>query len=108
MLWIVSEMVLSNQLAPIPAVAAATSIYLLSGYCAVAMAGTPRTKVRTEVAITMNDLPDLDSQARRDGISRHAKLLTDADNRLATQCITAAEHEMIWSEVYRQLPAGKY
>ena len=107
-LWIVSEVVLSNQLAPIPAVAASTSIYLLSGYCAFVMAGTPRTQIRVEVAITMSDLPDLGAEARRENIGRHAKLLVDADKRLATRHITAAEHEMIWSEVYRQLPAGKY
>lgn len=107
-LWIVSEVVLSNQLAPIPAVAASTTIYLLSGYGAFVMAGTPRTQIRFEVAITMGDLPDLDAEARRENISRHAKLLVDADNRLATRHITAAEHEMIWSEVYRQLPAGRY
>lgn len=108
MLWIVSEVVLSNQLAPIPAVAASTTIYLLSGYGAFVMAGTPRPRVRIEVAITMTDLSDVDACARRENISRHAKLLVDADNRFATQHITAAEHEMIWSEVYRQLPAGKY
>lgn len=107
-LWIVSEVVLSNQLAPIPAVAASTTIYLLSGYCAFVAAGTPRPQVRIEVAITMTDLSDLDSRARRDDISRHAKLLTDADNRLATRHITAAEHEMIWSEVYQQMPACKH
>ncbi|ORI26586.1 hypothetical protein BJI47_02430 [Rhodococcus sp. 1168] len=108
MLWIVSEVVLSNQLAPIPAVAASTTVYLLSGYFAFVMAGTTRTHVRIEVAITMTDLPDLDSLARREDIGRHAKLLVEADNRFATQHITAAEHELIWSEVYRQLSAGKY
>ncbi|ORI20533.1 hypothetical protein BJD99_02850 [Rhodococcus sp. 1163] len=107
-LWIVSEVVLSNQLAPIQAVAASTTVYVLSGYCAFVMAGTPRTHIRIEVAITMTDLPDRDSLARRENIGRHANLLVDADNRFATQQITAAEHEMIWSEVYRQLPAGKY
>ncbi|MCZ4077265.1 hypothetical protein O1W68_04860 [Rhodococcus sp. H36-A4] len=108
MLWIVSEVVLSNQFAAIPAVAASTTVYLLSGYCAFVVAGTPRTQIRIEVAITMNGPTDLDAQARRENIGGHAKLLTDADNRLATQHITAAEHEMIWSAVYRQLPAGKY
>ena len=106
-LWIASEVVLSNQLTPIPAVAASTTVYLLSGYFAFVVAGTSRTQIRIAVAITMSDLPDLDSQARRDDISGHAKLLLDADNRFATQHITAAEHEMIWSEVYRQLPAWK-
>ncbi|MEO7079408.1 MAG: DUF6611 family protein, partial [Rhodococcus sp. (in: high G+C Gram-positive bacteria)] len=81
---------------------------LLSGYFAFVMAGTPRTHVRIQVAITMTDLPDLDSLSRRDDIGRHVKLLVDADNRFATQHITAAEHELIWSEVYLQLPAGKY
>ncbi|MGX9787544.1 DUF6611 family protein [Mycobacterium sp. MMS18-G62] len=103
LVWIVSEIVLSHTIAPWAAFAMSTAAFLGSGLVAFAMAGTPRTRVRTMAAMVMVGFPDPVAGAARDRLETLAATLMEADDRLAAGHISAIHHEMVWWQVYDEM-----
>jgi hypothetical protein len=106
-LWVAGEIWLSHATDPWTALAISTAVYVGSGLVAVAMAGTPRTRVRTMAAMVMAGYHDPASAIARDRLENMASALLEADDRLARGLITPADHEMVWWRVYQQMDAGR-
>jgi len=101
--WMISEIFLSPMTGPWTALAFSTAAYVGGGLAAVAMAGAPRTRVRTMAAMMMAGHRDPISVAARDRLEGLATLLLEADDRLADGRISAIQHEMVWWQVYDQM-----
>jgi hypothetical protein len=106
-LWVAGEIWLSHVTDPWTALAISTAAYVGSGLVAVAMAGAPRTRVRTMAAMVMAGYHDPASAIARDRLENMASALLEADDRLARGLITPADHEMVWWRVYQQMDAGR-
>jgi hypothetical protein len=107
LLWVAGEIWLSHVTNPWTALAISTAAYVGSGLVAVAMAGAPRTRVRTMAAMVMAGYHDPASAIARDRLENMASALLEADDRLARGLITPADHEMVWWRVYQQMDAGR-
>jgi hypothetical protein len=103
LVWVVGEMVLSNLTAPWTALTVATTTCLGSGLVVFAMAGAPRTRVRTMAAMVLAGHHDPISGAARDRLEALAVMLAEADDRLAGGHISPIQHEMVWWRVYDQM-----
>jgi len=103
LVWVMCEIWLSQAIAPWPAFAVSTAACLGSGSVAFAMAGAPRTRVRTMAAMVMAGHHDPISRAGRDKLEALAVTLADADDRLASGHISAIQHELVWWQVYNQM-----
>jgi hypothetical protein len=103
LVWFTCEMFLTNVTGPWTAFAISTTACLGSGLASFAMAGTPRTRVRTLAATVMAGHHDPISGASRDRLEELAATLLDADERLAAGRISAIQHELIWWQVYDQM-----
>jgi hypothetical protein len=108
LVWITCEIWLSHAIAPWQAFAVSTAACLCSGLVACAMAGPPRSRVRTMAAMVMAGHHDPISAAARDKLEALAVTLADADDRLAGGHISAIQHEMVWWQVYDEMSAGMY
>jgi hypothetical protein len=106
--WIVFEMVLSHTIAPWAAFAVSTAAYISAGVAAVALAGPPRTRVRTMAAMVIAGHHDPVSVAIRDKLATLAVTLMDADQRLARGEISPADHELTWWRVYDRMDSGRF
>lgn len=104
-LWLVVEVALSNQIAPVHALVVATGLFVVSGVAALISAGDPRRDVRTQIVVTIDGLLDLETRVHRAEITRRTATLIDADRRLASGQISVVEHEAIWNKIYQQLSA---
>ena len=107
LLWVAGEILLSDVTEPWTALAISTAAFVGSGLVAVAMAGTPRTRVRTMAAMVMAGYHDPASAIARDRLENMASALIEADDRLARGLIAPADHEMVWWRVYQQMDAGR-
>jgi hypothetical protein len=107
LLWVAGEIWLSHMTDPWTALAISTAAYVGSGLVAVAMAGAPRTRVRTMAAMVMAGYHDPASEIARDRLENMASALLEADDRLARGLISPADHEMVWWRVYQQMDAGR-
>ena len=103
LVWITCEIFLNNMTGPWTAFAVSTAACLGCGVVAFAMAGAPRTRVRTIAATVMAGYHDPISVAARDRLEELAATLMDADDRLASGHISALQHEMVWWQVYDQM-----
>lgn len=101
--WIIAHIYLSNVLNPWMALIVSTSLILVLGVIAVALAEPLRGQVRTMSAAVMVGCPDLGSTAERDEIRRLGVRLVSADESLAAGALTATEHESIWWSVYDEM-----
>jgi hypothetical protein len=106
--WISCEICLSQLTGPRMAIAISTVVWLASGVAARALAGQPRTQVRTMAATVMAGHRDPVSDATRDKLRNLAETLFEADETRALGKITATEHEAIWWRVYDQLASGHF
>jgi hypothetical protein len=107
LVWITCEIALSRQTAPWAAFAVSIAAYVGSGLVAMAMAGEPRTRVRTMAAMVMAGHHDPISGAARHRLEILAATLIEADERLARGQISPSEHEMTWWRVYDQMETGR-
>jgi hypothetical protein len=107
LVWVVCEISLSDVTGAWTALAISTAAYVGSGLVAVAMAGVPRTRVRTMAAMVMAGYHDPASAIARDRLENMASALLEADDRLARGLISPADHEMVWWRVYQQMDAGR-
>jgi hypothetical protein len=103
LVWVTCEMFFSNATGPWTAFTISTTACLGSGLASFAMAGVPRTRVRTMAAMVMAGYHDPISGAARDRLEELAATLLDADERLAGGHISAIQHEMVWWQVYDQM-----
>jgi hypothetical protein len=103
LVWVICEIFLNNMTGPWTAFAVSTAACLGSGVVAFAMAGAPRTRVRTIAAMVMAGYHDPISVAARDRLEELAATLMDADDRLMSGHISALQHEMVWWRVYDQM-----
>lgn len=101
--WIISEIVFSPVTGPWTALAVSTGAYVGPGLVAVALAGVPRTRVRTMAVTVMAGNRDPILGAVRDRLEGLATLLLEADDRLADGRITAIQHEMVCWQVYDRM-----
>jgi hypothetical protein len=99
---------LSQLTGPRLAIAISTVVWLASGAAARALAGRPRTQVRTMAATVMAGHHDPVSDAARDKLRNLAETLFEADESRALGRITATEHETIWWRVYDQMDSGHF
>jgi len=106
LVWVVCEIWLSHLTGPWTAFAISTATYVGSGLVAMAMAGAPRTRVRTMAAMVMAGHHDPRSAATRDKLENLAASLMEADERLAQGQMSATAHEMTWWRVYDQMDSG--
>jgi len=106
LVWVMCEMFLSNTTGPWTAFTISTTACLGSGLVAFAMAGTPRTRVRTMAAMVMAGHHDPISGAARDRLKELAATLLEADERLAGGRISATQHELVWGHVYEQMSSS--
>jgi hypothetical protein len=104
--WIICEISLSQLTGPRIVIAISTAVWLASGVAARALAGPPRTQVRTMAATVMAGHHDPVSDATRDMLRNLAETLFEADERHAMGEITATEHEAIWWRVYDRMDSG--
>jgi hypothetical protein len=104
--WIICEICLSQLTGPRMAIAISTAVWLASGVAARALAGQPRTQVRTMAATVMAGHHDPVSDATRDVLRNLAETLFEADESRALGKITATQHEAIWWRVYDQMDSG--
>lgn len=104
-LWIGSQILLSQLLGPRAALVISSALFLGSGAVVWALAGTARTQVRTVVAMTMAGFHDPISDALHNKLEQLAVTLLEADDNLQRGLISPAEHEMIWWRVYNQVDA---
>ena len=103
LVWVACEIFLSDLAAPWVALGISTVACLGSGLVSFALAGTPRTRVRTLAAMVMAGHHDPISGAARDRLEHLAETLTEADERLADGHISPIQHEMVWWQVYDQM-----
>jgi len=103
LVWVACEIFLSNLTPPWTAFAVSTAACLGSGLVAFAMAGAPRTRVRTMAAMVMAGHHEPISDAARDRLERLAATLMEADERLKSGQISAIQHEMVWWQVYDEM-----
>jgi hypothetical protein len=103
LIWVVCEIFLTNAAAPWTALTISTTAALGSGLAAFAMAGEARTRVRTMAAMVMAGHHDPISGAARDRLEELAVTLLEADERRAAGHMSAAQHEMVWWQVYEQM-----
>ena len=103
-LWVVSEIVLSNAMTPVASLAISTMLYLGTGAIAFALAGAARTQVRTLSAIRMNGYTDTEIETQFTKLRSLACALTDADRRRAEGTLSAVDHEALWWRVYEGMP----
>jgi hypothetical protein len=103
LVWVTCEILLTNTAAPWAALAISTAASLGSGLVAFALAGAPRTRVRTLAAMVMAGHNDPISVAARDRLEELAATLLEADERRAAGQISATQHEMVWWQVYDQM-----
>jgi hypothetical protein len=103
LVWVVCEILLSDPTAPWTALTISTVACIGAGLVSFAMAGAPRTRVRTLAAMVMAGHHDPVSGAARDRLEHLAETLMDADERLAADQISPTQHEMVWWQVYDQM-----
>jgi hypothetical protein len=103
LVWVVCEILLSNTTGPWTAFAVSTTACLGSGLVAFAMAGAPRTRVRTIGAMVMAGHHDPISGAAREKLEELAATLMQADERLKDGHLSVTQHEMVWWHVYNQM-----
>jgi hypothetical protein len=107
LLWVAGEIWLSHVTGPWTALAISTAAYVGSGLVAMAMAGEPRTRVRTMAAMVMAGHHDPASVAARDKLETLAGYLLEADDRVKRGELSVADHEMTWWRVYEQMNSGR-
>jgi hypothetical protein len=105
--WIVCEIFLSQLTGQRTVIAISTAVCVALGLAARAVAGQPRTQVRTMAATVMAGHHDPESDATRDMLRRLAEMLFEADEHRALGEITATDHEAIWWRVYDQMASGR-
>ena len=103
LVWVIGEIYMNTMTTPWIALGMSTAACLGSGLVAFAMAGAPRTRVRTMAATVMVGYRDPTSVTARDRLEELAATLVDADDRLASGHISALQHEMVWWQVYDQM-----
>jgi hypothetical protein len=103
LVWVACEIFLTDLTAPWAAMTISTVACLGSGLVSFAMAGVPRTRVRTMAAMVMAGHHDPISGAARDRLEALAETLMEADERLAGGHISPIQHEMVWWQVYEQM-----
>jgi len=101
--WVTCEIFLSSLTPPWMAFAVSTAACLGSGLVAFAMAGAPRTRVRTMAAMVMAGHHEPISDAARDKLEGLAATLMEADERLKSGQISEIQHEMVWWQVYDEM-----
>jgi hypothetical protein len=106
MTWILCEIFLSQLAGQSTVIAISTAVCVALGVAARAVAGQPRTQVRTMAATVMAGHADPVSNATRDMLRNFAETLFEADERRALGEITATEHEAIWWRIYDQMDSG--
>jgi hypothetical protein len=103
LVWVTCEIFLNNMTGPWTAFAISTAACLGSGLVAFAMAGAPRTGVRTIAAMVMAGHHDPISAGARDRLEGLAATLLEADELLTSGQISTIQHEMVWWQVYEQM-----
>ena len=103
LVWVTCEIFLNNMTGPWTAFAISTATCLGSGLVAFAMAGAPRTGVRTHAAMVMAGHHDPISAAARDRLEGLSATLLEADELLTGGQISTIQHEMVWWQVYEQM-----
>jgi hypothetical protein len=103
LVWVICEIFFNNLTGPWTALTFSTVACLGSGLVAFAMAGAPRTRVRTIAATVMAGYHSPFSVAARDRLELMAATLTEADERLASGDISVLQHEMVWWQVYDRM-----
>lgn len=106
LLWVVSEIWFGQMVGPWTALSMSVAVFLGSGLVAFAVAGAPRTRVRTMGAIVMVGQYDPVAVAARDRLAALAQTLMDADEQLADGHLSTTAHESIWWQVYDEMAAG--
>jgi hypothetical protein len=107
LLWIVSEIVLTNVLDPWTTLAISTAAYLGTGVVTFVAAGDARARVRTMGAMVMAGYCDPLSRATCRKLQELAATLSEADEHRSHELISAAEHELVWWRVYDQMEPGR-
>ncbi len=103
LLWIASDIVLTQLIDPWAALALSTTACLGAGAAAFVRAGDARNQVRTMQATVMSGFPDPSSRAICRKLQALAVTLIDADQHRQLGLISPIQHEMIWWRVYDQI-----
>jgi hypothetical protein len=106
LLWIVSEIWLTDLIPPWSALVIATAALFGSGAAALALTGEARTQVRTMRVMVVAGHREATSAAICRRLQTLAEALTKADAQRQQGLITAVEHEMAWWRVYDQMPGS--
>ena len=107
LVWVCSEIWLSQETGPWTALIASTTIYLGLGVVATVKAGDQRRRVRTMNVMVMPGHHDPVSSALHHKLENLAGALLEADERLRRGEISATVHEMTWWRVYDQMAPPK-
>jgi hypothetical protein len=103
LVWVVCEFFFTNLTGPWTALAVSSAAFLVSGAIVFAMAGAPRSRVRTIAATVMVGYHNPAAEAARDRLQELAATLLGADERMARGQMSTLLHEMIWWHVYDQM-----
>jgi uncharacterized protein DUF6611 len=107
LVWLACEVFLPQVIGPWTAVAVSTGALVAIAVITTAIAGTPRTQVKSLSAVVSATIHNPDAQAARDSLSRLALMLIDADERLGRGQISAADHELTWWRVYDEIGSSR-
>jgi hypothetical protein len=103
LLWVVSEIAVSQVTGPWTALAISIGAYLGSGAAAFVAASDVRPRVRTMAAMLVTGHYEPTSRATCERLQTLAATLVAADERLDRGQISAIDHEMAWWTVYSQM-----
>jgi hypothetical protein len=99
-LWLVSEIVLSNLMAPLPAMMASTAGYLATGGITLAMANSLRSGVHSLSVMVIIGDTDPYAMALCHELTTLVTILTLADEQREQGLISTVDHEMVWWGAY--------
>jgi hypothetical protein len=107
LVWVVCEAWLTQVTGHWTAFCLSTSAFVVIGVVTIAVAGTPRTQVKTLSAAVCATLHNPGAEATRDRLGKMASILIDADERLERGQISPTDHELMWWRVYDEIESNR-
>ena len=106
LLFVVTEIALSQLTGPWTAFAYATAVYLGSGAWTFIGSGNNRSRVRALLVMVMAGYQHPTSTVQREKLEELAECLLEADDQLRHRAISTVQHEMTWWRTYDE--AGRF
>jgi hypothetical protein len=107
LVWVGCEAWLTQVTGHWTAFCLSTGAAVTVGVITVAIAGRPRTQVKTLSTAVCATFHNPDAEATRDRLGKMASTLIDADERLERGQISPADHELTWWRVYDGIESNR-